>query len=282
MSNTKTATAKQKAQRRQHRKDHFTEADRLLSKQYKGDQKGRVAARKEGYQTDNATASDFNFDEYGKEHISGAEVKHLRQQGQSREDIMAAARASGDEMGVRATDRFARWEAKAAKAAKASEEKAKAPEEKAQDLLQEKIGDVKDSFNIEVNQNQSFDRTFGDNKNTIGNDNTFKGDVNQGNQDMSTNKGTQKTKTSAMMPPMMAPMIPNASTTEPTAANQAQPMMGAITDSFNTDIQQKQSFNRNFGNNKNKIGNSNMFVGSVNQGNQDMSRNMGVQGVLPL
>lgn len=265
-----TVTAKEKARRQQHRKDHYTEADRSLNSEYKGDQIGRVAARREDLmQQGNKTAADFNFDKYGKGHVDSTEVKSLMNQGHSKEDIMAAARASGGEIGVRAAKKFAKWEGKSA-------------EEQAQDLLNEKILDVKDSFNIKVNQKQSFDRTFGDNENTIGNNNTIEGDVNQGNQDMSTNKGTQKTKTAAMMPPMMAPMIPNASTTEPTAANQAQPMMGAITDSFNTDIKQKQSFNRIFGNNKNTIGNSNTFGGSVNQGNQDMSKNIGVQSVLPI
>ena len=43
-----------------------------------------------------------------------------------------------------------------------------------------------------TNQTQSFDRTFGDNQNTIGDDNKFYGNVNQGNQDFSINIGNQQ------------------------------------------------------------------------------------------
>jgi len=39
--------------------------------------------------------------------------------------------------------------------------------------------------------NMSFDRTFGDNQNIMGDNNTISGDFNQGNQDYSTNIGTQ-------------------------------------------------------------------------------------------
>jgi len=193
-----------KAKRAQHRADHFTDADRQLFKENKGDQKGRRAARREGYaQQGNTSAADFNFDQYGKGHVGAQEVIHLRKQGQSRADIMSAAKSSGGEIGARAQKRFDRWDAKAA-----AKEKAKAvtsavettptptptpnttttPEE----FLEEKKQPIKDSFNSGTNQEQSFDRSFGDNKNTIGDSNNFFGNVNQGNQDFSVNIGNQQ------------------------------------------------------------------------------------------
>jgi len=108
------ATAKQKAQRQQHRKDHNTKADRSVNQANKGSQKGRIAARQENFNAQgNESAADFNFDQHGKGHVSGQEISHLRKQGSSKQDIMAAAKASGGELGQRAEKRFARWEAKA-------------------------------------------------------------------------------------------------------------------------------------------------------------------------
>lgn len=101
-----------KEQRKQHKEDHFTSADRSLFADYKGDQKGRIAARKAGYQTDNKTAADFNFDKFGKGHISQGEMRHLKNQGHSNQSIMDAAKASGYELGDRVKNRFAEWEAK--------------------------------------------------------------------------------------------------------------------------------------------------------------------------
>jgi hypothetical protein len=46
--------------------------------------------------------------------------------------------------------------------------------------------------NTNISQTQSFDREFGDNQNTIGNDNEIFGNVNQGNQDFSVNIGNQQ------------------------------------------------------------------------------------------
>ena len=190
---SKKATAKEKAQRQQHRKDHFTDADRQLFKDNKGDQKGRQAARMQGMsEQGNKSAADFNFDQYGKGHVSGAEVKALRNQGQSRADIMSAARSSGAELGKRTQNKFARWDAKAA--AK-EESQPKTPTSTPtttpdpQEFLEDKKQPIKDSFN--TNQEQSFDRDFGDNQNTIGNDNNIYGNVNQGNQDFSVNIGSQ-------------------------------------------------------------------------------------------
>jgi len=101
-----------KEERQQHRQDHFTKHDQNLWADYKGDQKGRVAARKAGYQKNNKTAADFNFDKFGKGHVSQGEIRHLKQQGHSKQDIMDAANASGSELGERVKNRFARWEAK--------------------------------------------------------------------------------------------------------------------------------------------------------------------------
>ena len=200
--NKNKVNAKTKAQRQQHRKDHNTDADRQINKEFRGDQKGRRAAKMQAYaQQGNESAADFNFDQHGKGHVSGGEIKALRKQGQSRADIMSAAKASGGEIGEKAQNRFDRWDARAA-------EKAKQPKEAAQDFLEEKKQpiqdsfnttdsfntdtDTKGSFNTSIDQDQSFDRNFGNNENTIGDDNNFYGNVNQGNQDFSINIGNQQ------------------------------------------------------------------------------------------
>lgn len=103
-------SAKQKAQRQQHRKDHFTDADRHIAKEYKGNQKGRREARRETFKNQgNETAADFDFDQLGKGHIGNQEINHLRKQGHSKDDIMAAAKANGGELSKRTEKRFARW-----------------------------------------------------------------------------------------------------------------------------------------------------------------------------
>ena len=104
-------TAKQKAKRQQHRKDHYTDADRSFNG--KG-QKARRAGRQENFNAQgNESAAYFDFDQHGKGHVSGQEISHLRKQGHSRADIMSAARAGGGELSGRAEKKFARWEAKA-------------------------------------------------------------------------------------------------------------------------------------------------------------------------
>ena len=106
-----------KAKRKQHRQDHFTDADRQLFKSNKGNQKARVAARRENFAAQgNKSAADFNFDQHGKGHIGQQEIKHLRNQGHSRKDIMAAAKANGGELSERTQNRFARWGAAKEKA----------------------------------------------------------------------------------------------------------------------------------------------------------------------
>ena len=102
-----------KAKRNQHRKDHFTDADWQIRRDNKGDQQGRRAARRSNFKAQgNTSASDFDFNQHGKGHVSGQEIRHLKNQGHSREAIMAAARSSGGELGNRVTKKFARWEAK--------------------------------------------------------------------------------------------------------------------------------------------------------------------------
>ena len=83
----KNITAKEKARRRQHRKDHATDADRQIMKDNKGDQKGRRNARRANFEAQgNDAAADFNFDQHGKGHVSGQEIRHLRKSGQSKKD----------------------------------------------------------------------------------------------------------------------------------------------------------------------------------------------------
>jgi len=104
MSNVSKAI---KAKRKQHRQDHYTDADRSLNG---GGQKARRASRQENFDAqDNHSASDFNFDQHGKGHIGWQEIRHLEKQGHSRDDIMAAAKANGGEIGGRAQKRFDKW-----------------------------------------------------------------------------------------------------------------------------------------------------------------------------
>ena len=99
-----------KAKRKQHRKDHHTDFDRKIMKENKGNQKGRRAARMEGHASQgNKSASDFDFNKSGKGHIGGSEIRHLQNQGHSKKDIMAAAKANGGEIGKHAQKKFDRW-----------------------------------------------------------------------------------------------------------------------------------------------------------------------------
>ena len=177
------ATAKQKAQRQQHRKDHNTKADR----QNKGNRQERRAARMANFEAQgNESAADFNFDQHGKGHIGSGEVRHLRNQGQSKADIMAAARASGGELGGRVEKKFARWEAKAkAKAATgqadaeaidpnqpANEQSQNTNIENTQEQTVVQDNDqtstvVGDNNTVDQNQDNSVDQMNGNNKSAI-------------------------------------------------------------------------------------------------------------------
>ena len=96
-----------KAKRKQHRQDHYTDADRSFNGQGK---KARRAGRQENFDAQgNTSASDFNFDQHGKGHIGGQEIRHLEKQGHSRDDIMAAAKANGGKIGGSAQKRFDKW-----------------------------------------------------------------------------------------------------------------------------------------------------------------------------
>ena len=178
------ATAKQKAQRQQHRKDHNTKADR----QNKGNRQERRAARMANFEAQgNESAADFNFDQHGKGHIGSGEVRHLRNQGQSKADIMAAARASGGELGGRVEKKFARWEAKAKAKAATGQADAEAIDpnqpgnEQSQNTNIENTQEqtvvqdndqtstvVGDNNTVDQNQDNSVDQMDGNNKSMVG------------------------------------------------------------------------------------------------------------------
>ena len=106
-----------KAKRKQHRQDHGTAADRIVNQNNRGDVQGRKDARKKNFSAQgNKGASDFNFDQHGKGHISQQEINHLRDSGQSRDQIMAAVNAHGGELGKNVQSRFDRWGAAKEKA----------------------------------------------------------------------------------------------------------------------------------------------------------------------
>jgi hypothetical protein len=168
-------TAKQKAQRQQHRKDHFTDADKSFNG--KG-QKARRAGRQENFNAQgNESAADFNFDQHGKGHISGHEISHLRKQGSSKQDIMAAAKASGGELGQRAEKRFARWEAKA-KAKAASGQQGAEPIDPEQPA-NESPNTQEQNTNIENTQEQTVVQDNDQTSTVVGDNNTV--DQNQDN-----------------------------------------------------------------------------------------------------
>jgi hypothetical protein len=134
-----------KAQRKQHRADHYTDADRKLGKVGK---KARRAARQESFNAQgNKSASDFNFDQYGKGHIGGQEIRHLQNQGHSKEDIMSAAKAHGGEIGKRAQKRFDNWGAAKEKAQTVKDN----PVATTQPAVQPSV--TKDSYNTETGDN---------------------------------------------------------------------------------------------------------------------------------
>lgn len=102
--------AKTKEERIAHRQAHHTDADRALNKQHRGDQKGRRAARAQDF-ADNAVdnVKDFDTDKYGKGHVSGQEIKAMREQGFSKDDIAAKVAESGSVVGGNAQKRLQRW-----------------------------------------------------------------------------------------------------------------------------------------------------------------------------
>jgi len=176
-----------KAQRKQHRQDHNTDADRAVNQANRGDQKGRRQARRANFEAQgNKSASDFNFDQHGKGHIGGAEIRHLRKQGASREDIMAAAKANGGELGKRVQDRFAKWGAAKEKAGAAKNNPASV---------------TKDSYNTETGDNTNLQQVDNSTNTNVQQDNDINtnitGDNNNVNnaQDNSVNTMGGSTKT---------------------------------------------------------------------------------------
>ncbi len=89
-----------KAKRKQHRADHYTDNDRALNG---GGKVARRAARAKAFKDQGAkSAADFDLDQYGKGHISGQEIQHMRSSGYSKSDIEAAVSKHGGEVGRRA------------------------------------------------------------------------------------------------------------------------------------------------------------------------------------
>ena len=237
-------SAKVKARRQQHRDDHFTDNDRQLFQDYKGDQQGRRAARQKALGAQgNKSASDFNFDQYGKGHVSSGEVRSLMNQGQSKSDIMSAAKASGAEIGKRAQNKFNRWE----------NQSNKTDYKKQYTDHFNKIGtSAEDSANLIADYER--------NTKGLDQDRAFK--ALEGGRQFDPKGGDQKRYD--------AQQFLNGKTAEVKDSFNT-------TDSFNTDIDQTQSFDRTFGSNENTIGDNNKFFGNVNQGNQDFSINIGNQ-----
>ena len=91
-----------KARRKEFRANHYTDNDRALMQSGMG-QADRRKTKFEAYKSQGAqNAGDFNFDQYGKGHISGQEIKSMQGQGFSQADIRSAVSASGAKVGQRA------------------------------------------------------------------------------------------------------------------------------------------------------------------------------------
>ncbi len=186
-----------KAKRQQHRKDHYTDADRALNG--KG-QKARRASRQEAFNAQgNKSAADFNFDQHGKGHIGGQEIRHLQNQGHSREDIMAAAKANGGEIGQRVQRRFDRWTSAKEKASAAKDNSpapSPAPTTNVETGDNTNTQQVDNSTNTNVNQDNDIVNDISGNNNNVNNaqDNsvdTMGGSANTGNyQNSSTGSNT--------------------------------------------------------------------------------------------
>ena len=81
-----------------------------VSESIKAKRQARRDKRDESFNSqDNQSAADFDFNKHGDGRVGGGEVRHLRKQGHSREDIMSAAQESGATIGKRAQNRFDKW-----------------------------------------------------------------------------------------------------------------------------------------------------------------------------
>ena len=91
-----------KARRKEFRANHYTDNDRALMQSGMG-QADRRKTKFEAYKSQGAqSAGDFNFDQYGKGHISGQEIKSMQGQGFSQADIRSAVASHGGKVGQRA------------------------------------------------------------------------------------------------------------------------------------------------------------------------------------
>ena len=176
-----------KAQRKQHRQDHGTKADREVNRSNRGDQQGRKAARKANFNAQgNQGASDFNFDQHGKGHISRQEIKHLRQSGQSRDQIQAAVKAHGGELGKNVQKRFDRWDARAAAKGKAQAAKDNpAPTATTQPAP---TSTTTDSYNTETGDNTNTQNVNNSTNTNVNQDNDIVNDISGDNNNVSNNQ----------------------------------------------------------------------------------------------
>ena len=164
-----------KAQRKQHRQDHGTDADRALNG---GGRKARRAARQENFNAQgNKSAADFNFDQHGKGHVGGQEISHLMQQGHSKDDIMTAAKASGGEIGKRAQKRFDRWDARAAAKGKAQAAK--------DNPAPTSTSTTTDSYNTETEDNTNTQNVNNSTNTNVNQDNDIVNDISGDNNNVS-------------------------------------------------------------------------------------------------
>jgi len=194
---TATDKANQRAARKAHRQAHNTDADRTVSKANKGNQQGRRAARQENFNAQgNKSAGDFNFDQHGKGHISNQEIRHLRSQGKSRDEITAAVTANGGVLGKKAQARLDRWGAAKEKAGAVKENPVNPtptppPTSSVEDSYNTETGDntsnqtVDNSTNTNVNQDNDIVNNVSGNDNNIANNqdnsvNTTGGSTNTG------------------------------------------------------------------------------------------------------
>ncbi len=162
---TETEKAKQRAQRRQHRKDHYTDADRALNG---GGKKARRAAKAQNFKDQGAeSAADFDFNQHGKGHIGGQELKHLRESGASKKDIIAAVKADGGELGKRAKNRIARWESKMGQKPPTNESGNEAvnPQQPANEMTQNT--EITNTQEQTVNQDNDQSSVINGNNNTV-------------------------------------------------------------------------------------------------------------------
>ena len=178
-----------KAQRKQHRKDHHTDFDRKIMKENKGNTEGRRAARMAGHASQgNKSASDFDFNKSGKGHIGGSEIRHLQNQGHSKEDIMAAAKANGGEIGKRAQKKFDRWTAAKEKAQAAKDNPAPTATTQPATTQPAPTSTTTDSYNTETGDNTNTQNVNNSTNTNVNQDNDIVNDISGDNNNVSNNQ----------------------------------------------------------------------------------------------